>query len=255
MEGISAGSSNVVNYIAGNQRRIRMAFVEIVDLPGNGGLGQMLRGNGYFNADFLYEGCFRSELAPFDWEGFQANPARMRIQAFERDTGRSVTFTREDVTDPDSLIKRVRASSTVPFLMNPISIDGQVCLDGGLGEGAGLSLHLAERDGFEKFFCVMTRVRGYRKSVDGGIYYRIAQQLSAKFPHLQQALVTRAERYNAELDRLEALAEEGKALLVYPDEMPISSTTLDSSELAAVFDAARAQARRDLPRWREFLFA
>ena len=36
--GLSAGASNVVNYVAGNQKRIRMAFVEIASLPGNGGL-------------------------------------------------------------------------------------------------------------------------------------------------------------------------------------------------------------------------
>lgn len=252
--GLSAGASNSVNYIAGNQRRIRMAFVDIVTVPGNGGMGTFLQGKGFFNADLLYEGLVDSELGPFDWEGFCENPARLRIQAFERDTGRTVTFTKDDMRDKDSLVRCVRASSTVPWLMNPLTLDGQVMLDGGLGEGGGIPVRLAEMDGYEKFFCVMTRRRGYRKNPDQGRMGQVTQRLAAKYPHLRHALATRPERYNRELTRLERMAAEGRALLVYPDEMPVSSTTLDHEALAALFDAAKEQAKRDMPRWREFLF-
>ena len=252
--GLSAGASNVVNYVAGNQKRIRMAFVEIASLPGNGGLGTFLRGKGYYNADFLYEGCIDNELAPFDWDGFVSNPAQLRIQAFERDTGRTVTFTKDDMTDKLTMVKLVRASSTVPWLMNPLTIGGQVLVDGGLGEGGGIPVRLAEMDGYEKFFCVMTRVHGYRKNPDQGTMGKGIDRLARKYPHLRKAIATRPERYNKELTRLERMAKEGRALLVYPDEMPISSTTLDPEALAAVFDAAKEQARRELPRWKEFLF-
>ncbi len=48
--------------------------------------------------------------------------------------------------------------------MNPISLGGQVMLDGGLGTGAGIPLHMAEEDGYERFLFVTTRPAGYRKS-------------------------------------------------------------------------------------------
>ncbi len=131
--GLSAGASTTVNYLSRDTKRVREAFMTDGVAKGLVGLPSLLRGNGYFDADALYEGALRDGTLEFDWNSFAANPARLRIQAFERDSGRTVRFGREDMADAMRMIDLVRASSTLPGMMKPLEVDGRVLLDGGLG--------------------------------------------------------------------------------------------------------------------------
>ena len=252
--GLSAGASNSVNYLSRDQARVREAFMTGGPAKGAVGLRSLLRGRGYFDADALYEGALRDGTLVFDWEAFSANPARLRIQAFERDTGRTVRFSREDMTDPMRMIDLVRASSTLPGMMRPIEVDGRVLLDGGLGTGAGIPVGMAEEDGFEKILFVATRPRGYRKKEPGARDRQIYKRLAQNHPYLRNALLTRWERYNAALEHVEELAAEGRALILYPDEMPVENATVNPRRLAAAYEAGHAQYLRDLPMVRTFLF-
>lgn len=253
--GLSAGSSNAVNYLSEDAERTRRSFVEIASDARFGGIGSLARHNGFFNAEFLYEGAIRDGTLPFDWETFESSPAKLRIQAFERDTGRTVTWTKDSFADPVDMARHVRASSTMPFIMKPIAIDGQVMLDGGLGVGAGIPLHLAEEDGYRRFFFVATRPEGYRKKPMGRGQRGLMRRLCAGMPHAFEALATRAERYNAALDHLEGLEREGQALVVRPEAMPIQNTETHVERLREVFDEGHALAERNMDQWLEWLRA
>ena len=252
--GLSAGASNSVNYLSRDRKRVREAFMTGGAAKGLVGLPSLLRGRGYFDADSLYEGALRDGTLAFDWETFSANPARLRIQAFERDTGKTVRFGREDMTDPMRMIDLVRASSTLPGMMKPIEVDGRVLLDGGLGTGAGIPVCMAEDDGFDRFVFVATRPRGYRKKKPGARDAQMFKAMAKDHPYLRNALLTRWERYNAAIEHVEELAAEGRALIIYPDEMPVENATVNPRKLAAAYDAGHAQYLREMPRVREFLF-
>ncbi len=252
--GLSAGASNSVNYLSRDRKRVREAFM--TDGPARRlvGLRSLLRGHGYFDADALYEGALRDGTLRFDWDTFQANPARLRIQAFERDTGRTVRFGREDMTDPLRMIGLIRASSTLPGMMKPLEVDGRVLMDGGLGTGAGIPVGMAEEDGFERILFVATRPRGYRKKEPGARDAQMFKAVARDYPYLRKALLSRWERYNAALDHVEELAEKGQALVIYPDEMPVENATVNPRRLRAAYEAGHAQYLREMPRVREFLF-
>ena len=252
--GLSAGASNSVNYLSRDRKRVREAFMTDGAAKGLVGLRSLLRGRGYFDADSLYEGALRDGTLVFDWDTFSANPARLRIQAFERDTGRTLRFGRDDMTDPMRMIDLVRASSTLPGMMKPLEVDGRVLMDGGLGTGAGIPLCMAEDDGFDRFVFVATRPRGYRKKEPGARDKQMFKAVARDYPYLRKALLTRWERYNAALDHVEELAEKGRALVIYPDEMPVENATVNPRKLKAAYEAGHAQYVREVPRVREFLF-
>lgn len=252
--GLSAGASTTVNYLSRDTKRVREAFMTDGVAKGLVGLPSLLRGNGYFDADALYEGALRDGTLEFDWDSFAANPARLRIQAFERDSGRTVRFGREDMTDAMRMIDLVRASSTLPGMMKPLEVDRRVLLDGGLGIGAGIPVCMAEDDGFDRFVFVATRPRGYRKKEPGARDRQMYKALAKDYPYLRNALLTRWERYNTAIDHVEELAEKGQALIIYPDEMPVKNNTVNPRRLAAAYDAGHAQYVREMPRVREFLF-
>lgn len=251
--GLSAGASHTVDYVSRDQLRVKEAFMARTSAEPAGGLGTFLRGKGYFNADYLYEGCIADGTGPFAWDDFVANPARIRIQAFERDTGRTVTFTKDDMPDVWEAIKRVRASSTIPVMMNPEPVDGRVLLDGGLGEGAGIPVPMAEHDGFERMVFVATREAGYRKAPLSTGALRLMRRLFGKYPYLLDAVITRPARYNEALDHVAELEREGRALVIRPDTMPVKNSTLDIAALEHAYELGHEQGLRELDRILKFV--
>ena len=114
--GISAGSTVATNYVSRDMVRTKRSFVDFAANPQMGGLKSFLNRRGFFNADYDYLGCIEDGSMPFDWQTFQANPARVRIQAFQRDTGRTVVWGRDHMQTLEDLMACVRASSSPPNL-------------------------------------------------------------------------------------------------------------------------------------------
>jgi len=250
--GISAGSSNTCNYVCRDPERARRTFVDLASDPKFGDLRTFVRGQGVFNAEYLYEQTGHpGQALPFDWDAWTANPARVRIGAFHCASGREVYWGKDDMPTLPDLMRRVRASSTMPGLMPTVSIDGEDYVDGALGPSGGIALDAARADGYERYFVVLTRPRGYRKRPPSrpGIY----KALFRRYPLVAQAILDRHEGYNRTLDELEALEEQGRAQLFFPDRMPVTNQERRVPRLQASYDAGLDQAMAELPRWLEFL--
>ena len=256
--GISAGSSHAANYVSRDAVRARAAFTDFVQLPGFGGVGSLLRGMGYFNGPYLYEGI-AEELAgtgdplAFKWDAFCANPAQVHIEAFDWESGETVSWTKADMPTMRDLLLRVRASSTMPLFMPPTTIDGRTFMDGGLGSSWGLLLHGAEADGYERFFIVRTQPKDYRKKPMGRGAQVAFRWLFRKHPLVAQATIERWHHYNALLDEVEELERQGAAYVFYPEAMAVSNKTTDHAALCASYEAGYAQARREQGAWECFL--
>lgn len=252
--GVSAGASNTVDYLSRDQYRTEAAFASSDWVEGEVGLPSVMKGTGYFNADALYEGAALDGRLPFDWDTFINCEADYGVQAFDAETGETRRFSKADTPDMVRLLELVRASSTVPAMMHPKPVDGRVYFDGGLGEGAGIPVNIAEAAGYEKFVLITTRPRGYRKQPMGDAKKTFTRRYFRKYPALAEALITRPERYNAELDRVEQMAEEGRCLILYPNHMDVHSGTTDAAKLRASYQLGWEQYVRELPRLREFVF-
>jgi len=250
--GISAGSSCTCNYLSRDAERARQSFVDLAAHPDFGDLRTFVRGQGLFNAEWIYEQTgLAGQALPFDWARFTANPARVRIGAVKARSGETVYWGRDDLVDLPALMRRVRASSTMPILMPMPVIDGEPYVDGALGSSGGIALDAAQADGFTRFFVVLTRPRGYRKLPERrpGFYRRYFRD----HPAVAEAIVTRHERYNATLDELEELERQGRAYLFAPVDLRISNSEKRVDRLAATFNAGRIQAAGEVRRWKEFL--
>lgn len=248
--GISAGSSLSVNYLLRDAQRSRKTFVDLVLEPDFGGWSSFFKGKGFFNADAIYEQMPRPDgpLA-FDIEVLKRNPARLKIGAFDQEAGKVVYFSKEELHEPEDVMKVIRASSSLPIWMPPTEFRQRTYWDGGLG--GGIALEVAQADGFQRFFVVLTRPRGYRKPPVR--FPRLLRAQYFKYPQVATAVIERPRRYNEILDRLEALEKKGQACVVYPDEMPVSSRETDYHKLKASYEAGYAQGQRELPRWQSFL--
>lgn len=250
--GISAGSSNTINYLSRDGERARRSFVEFAADPNFGDIRTFLRGKGLFHAEYIYEQTSGpGQALPLDFESFTANPARMRIGAFRCGDGEMVYFTKEDTPTLRDLVVRVRASSTMPVIMPPVHLDGEVYVDGALGPSGGIALDVAKRDGFTKFLIIRTRERGYVKAPQ-----RFSRALRAhyrRWPAVAEGLLARHTRYNATVEEIDALEQEGRAMVFYPTQLTVSNSERDVAKLMANHRAGLAQARAEIPAWKEFL--
>lgn len=252
--GISAGATLTANYLSGSIERARGSFTTMTAEPGFGGWGTFVRGRGYFNAEYIYETApmvATAGIPPYPYDNFLASPAQMRLGAVRADTGENVYWGRDDVDSLASLMKFVRASSTMPGFMVPPIIDGVRYVDGALGPSGGIPLDAAEADGFGKFLVIMSQERSFTKpQVTRPAMMR---RIFRKYPAIAEALITRPDRYNATRERLFELERQGRAILYFPDEMTLTNRERDLSKLNAAYTAGLAQAEREWPAWREFL--
>lgn len=250
--GISAGSSNAVNYLSRDPWRARHSFTDFAADPRFGDWRTFARGQGLFNAQYIYEETsLPGQALPFDWETFHAGRQRLRIGAFNATTGEQVHWGREDVPTLRDLMVRVRASSTMPVVMPPVTIDGQVYVDGALGPAGGIALDAARADGYERFLVVLTQERGYVKTPQRGDL--VLRRWLRSMPTVVEALRERPARYNATREELLALEREGAAYLFVPDRMPVGNGERSVDRLRASHEAGLAQARREIPAIRDFL--
>lgn len=248
--GISAGATHCINYISRDIARAKRSFVDLVNDKNFGGWGSFFRGKGYFNSDYIYgKTAYAKESLPFDFKTFIQNPAQMRIGAYDMRRGKMKYFSKNDVSDMSSLMNIVRASSSMPFFMPKTTIGDDEYTDGGIG--GGIALDIAKYDGYEKFFVILSRPKGYRKksvklkSAVKSFYWR--------YPHVYKAIITRYIKYNKTLDELIELEKQGKAFLVYPDVMPVDSRETDYGKLYKSFEMGYEQARRDVDKYKMFL--
>lgn len=249
--GVSAGSSNAVNYVSRDIDRTRESFTELVRDPDFGGIRTLLAHKGYFNAHHIYQEIGRPDgLLPFDYATFSANPAQVTICACDRDTGSSVFWTKADMPSTDDLMVRVRASSTLPIVMPPATIGGHVYYDGGLAEGNGILLPKARQDGFKKFFIVRTRPKPYRKPEKPK-----ASTLAFfwRRPAMRRQLRAWGPGYNRVCDEADVLMDQGRAYVVYAEHMGVENSTTELDALRRNYEAGWEQAQRDLPAWKSFL--
>lgn len=250
--GISAGSSCTANYLSRDPERARTSFVDLAADPQFGNWVTWLQGKGRFNAKYIYEETGApGQAIPYDWETFRANPADFGIGAFDANTGATRYFGRDDITKLHDLMIRVRASSSLPILMPAVDLDGHRYVDGALGLTGGFAIDAARAAGYTKFFVVMTRGRDYIKPPSRmPSFYRAAFR---NYPAVIDAVLKRPRRYNEMRAELFELERAGDAYLFCPEGLTVSNSETDVRKLARMYDLGMAQARSELPAWREFL--
>lgn len=248
--GVSAGSSNTVNYLSRDIERTRDSFTTFIGDPRIGSLKTVLTGRGMFDAQFIYQEAGRADGDfPFDFDTFSANPAKCCLVAIDRDTGEDLYFTKQDMHSIEDVMLRVRASSTLPLAMRMPTVEGHPCFDGGFARGGGLPLRKIEEDGFEKVVVIRSRKRGYRKQK----YLGWANAWYWRRPMLRDAMTSRWVRYNESCDLLDRWEREGRAYVFYCDDLSIASMERDVDALLASHAAGYAQIQRDFPQLMRFI--
>lgn len=241
--GISAGAIHAGNYASQDAQRARAAFTDFATHPRFGGWLKLVRGQGYFNSDFIY-GEESAALLPFDFTAFEASGIELHIEAMRADTGETARWNRRDfLAEPDLIRLATRASTTVPKVMPTTMIGGDPFVDGALGDSGGLLIDAASRAGYDKFVVLATRPRDHvKKPLPQPAAVR---RFFRTYPAIADALEARPGRYNAAKRKILDAEAAGRAVVFFPDDMRVESTERRLNRLNANYLAGQVQLDRE----------
>ena len=228
--GVSAGACVGASYLSKQRGRNRKVNVEYPSDKRYMGFRHLITTGSYFNMKFVF-GEIPARLVPFDEQTFFKNPAEFDVVTTSLRTGNSVVFTKSEIANI-GVDKVLVASSSIPFLSQPVDIDGQFFFDGGVSDSIPVKYALSKH---EKAVVVLTRPRGYRK---GKVSIKPLFKLAfRKHPEFLECLLKRNEAYNQTLDFCEQMEREGKLLIIAPSpEFSVGRTEKSLEKRVALYN-------------------
>ena len=246
--GVSAGIGQGISYLSGQYRRNLDVAVEYMADKRYMGIKYLLdkKKRSLYNVDFVF-GEVPDRLVPFDFEAFRAFQGQVVAVVTNVHTGKAEYM---DVPRDTSCYPLLMASCALPLAFQPVKWKKHYYLDGGIADS--IPFEQAMREGCDKNIVILTRERGYQKKQ--GATTQLAARLYKNYPKMAEALLTRAERYNACMARLEQLEAEKKVFVVAPEStFGMKRTEKRAEPLRRLYEAGYQQMKKQLPELRDYL--
>ena len=210
---VSAGACNGLSYASRQPRRARISNIDMLVKYDYIGLRHLVTQGCIFDPELLYR-RFPYELIPYDYEEYFRNCKNGDI--FEMVVTNCQTgfaeYLSESSGDKHRLNELARSSSSLPYVSKIVTVDGKELLDGGIVDSIPVLRSI--ETGHETNVVISTRNQGWR---DTGRDYKQPKFIYRNYPRLRVALSRRVEVYNRQLDLIDELEEQGKILVIRPE--------------------------------------
>ena len=241
--GVSAGSANVASYLAKQRGRNHRFYIDYSKRKEYMSPSNLYKIGAFLNLKYIYGTLSASDGEdPLDYETLKNNESELCVVATNAKTGRIEYFGKDDMAQDNYRI--LMASSAIPIIARMQTIGDAQCSDGGVGEPIPISK--AFFDGCDKVVLVLTMPDGpmqrKRRDLLAAVLLRFIR------PSLSKLLLERHNIYNRQLALAHTLQEEGKCLIVSPDDViGIKTLTNDTERLEQLYqkgytDAAKIKA-------------
>lgn len=205
--GVSAGACHAVSYISRQVGRNKAVNIGYITDPRYISYGNFLKHKSLLGMDFIFEEIPK-RLVPFDYQTFNEATEKLVVGTTECVTGAPVYLEKGQC----DILQAIRASSSLPFIAQPVQINGMELLDGGMSDP--IPLRKAMADGYRKNVVVLTKPEGYRLKPFKAKW--LAKLIYPRFPGLVEAMVRRYEVYNQSLELVEQLHKAGQVFVIRP---------------------------------------
>jgi len=188
------------------------------------------------NRDFAYD-LLPHELDPFDEETFEQSKAAFYATITNMRTGQA-EYVR--ITNTWQQMDVIRASASLPIICQPVEWQGEKYLDGGLVDN--IPLDKCIELGCDKIIIVLTRPLEY---VRNDHIAGVCRLFYPRYKALLRAIEQRNDRYNARLQQIRRLEQEGKVFVLRPSEnIFVGRLEKDIARLQALHQLGVADATR-----------
>ena len=244
--GVSAGAAFGCNYKSRQPGRAIRYNKRFAKDSRYSGVKSLLLSGDYFNAQFGYHVVpFKYDL--FDISTFEQNPLTFTVVCTDVETGKAVYH---DITHVDyDELEWLRASASMPLASRIVNVGGHQLLDGGVSDS--IPLEYFERQGYQRNVVILTQPKGYQKGHNRLMpLMRIALR---KYPQMIKAMDERHLMYNHQLDYVAKAEQEGRCLVIRPEEkLPIGHISHDPEQMQRVYDMGRKTGEQYINRIKDF---
>lgn len=211
--GVSAGSANIASYAAGQRGRNYKFYTDYAFRKQYMSFRNFIFKKSYIDMDYVYGTlCRRSGENPLDYNSIISNNMELYVVATEAVTGKTKYFDKTDMKQDDYNI--LKASCAIPLLCRPYSVNGISYFDGALGDP--VPIKKAFSLGCEKVVVILTKPENIKLS--NRYEKKLAYLIHSKYPVVSKQLCSKAKRYNESISYAKELSEEGKVLIISPND-------------------------------------
>ena len=234
---VSAGACNGMSYVSHQPRRARISNIDYLARYKYIGLRHLVTQGCIFDRELLYD-KFPNQYLPFDFDTFFSSPMTFEMVTTNCLTGQPMYLSERH--DRQRALDIVRASSSLPYVCKIVDVDGIPMLDGGIVDS--IPLQHAIDMGHPTNVLVLTRNRGYRNT---GKDMKIPRFIYRKYPRLRVALSRRLAAYNAQLEYVERMEDEGRVICIRPEHpMEVDRIEKDIAKLERLYEEGFALGER-----------
>lgn len=210
---ISAGSANLVSFLAHQRGRNYEFYTNYAFRKKYASLRNFIFKKSYIDMDYVYGTLSNHDGEnPLDYETLRDNPTEFYIIATDAETGEAKYFDKSDLSQ-DSY-NPLKASSSIPFVCKPYLINGKPYYDGALGDP--IPVDKAFELGCDYVVLILTKPENTIREV--GHDAKLAKHIQKKYPKSAEQLRLRAQHYNEGVAKAKKYAQEGKLIIVSPDD-------------------------------------
>ena len=235
--GVSAGACNGLSYMSHQRGRGKYSNIDLLAKYKYIGIRPLLKRRGLIDQPLLFH-RFPDRILPYNYKAYAENPGRFEMVTTDCLTGRACYY--EEKFDEKRIIDIVKASSSLPYACPIIDVEGRPMLDGGIVDS--IPLLRAYEQGCDKCVVVLTRNRGYRKTVKKVF---VPNFIYKEYPRLRVALRNRNKLYNEQLELVERLEDEGKIIVIRPEKpIVVGRMETNTKKLTDLYEQGYACAKK-----------
>lgn len=243
--GVSAGALNGMNYVSGQIGRSGRINLKYRHDPTFIGSEVSKANKGVIGFDFLLKRVNR--YIPFDYKAFNRPERRFIAVACGCADGKAAYFEKGICNE---IYQAVRASSSLPFLSEPVRIEGKYYLDGGCT--VKIPFKWAIEQGFENIIVVKTHSAGYVPKPNE--INRLATTVYRNHLKFAHSLYYSDRAYIRELYQIELLERRKRIFVIQPSvEIKVARLESDMEKLGRLYYLGYEDTKRLIPALKEYL--
>lgn len=240
--GVSAGSANLASYVAKQRGRNYTYYTKYSLRPEYMSAFNFVTKHSFFDLDYVYSVLSDSDGEyPLDYKALSQSSQIYKAVATSGETGEPQYFTKNDFGQ-DSY-EPLKASSAMPGVCKPVSIDGTDYFDGGVSDPIPVEKALA--DGCDHVFLILTKPIDFVKKPE--MFKSAYTKVLKNYPAIIKKLNIRHETYNNGIKKALELSKEGKVTIIAPDDgYSVTAFTRNMRELNHLYNEGYIKAGETL---------
>lgn len=238
--GVSAGSANLITYIAGQKGRLKRFYAEYSFEKAYFSIGNYFKKGMLLDLDYIYSDITNSTgKDPLDFDAAMKSEKQFVAVATDAVTGEPRYFSKNDMSHDEYTL--LKASCAIPVVCrNPIAFKGKKYFDGGLADP--IPYKKAFTDGCDKVIICLTLPIEYEKSA---MPKALVNLLLKKYPETGKHVISSDVYYSESVKEIIELEKQGKVLILYPENcFGIKTITRDRDGLNKLYNLGYKDAEK-----------